>query len=350
MKRPFINELPGLVKMFGLQVKRGVLIKYCRDNNIVVPALLREHKGTQKGTFNLEPLMRAGDSIYDLPPRPERESGVYVSPTYTAPDPEPERTDAEILDNIDQRFASLDLMTYGVVNGDFRSMIVSGNPGIGKTYTLEYILESARDASKIKFESVRGFVRATGLFRALYEHREKGSVIMFDDSDSVFGDETGLNLLKGALDTTKKRSISWLSERTFVDEVGIDIPRTFDFNGSVVFVTNIDFQREVRRQSRLSPHLDALMSRSYYLDLNLTGIRELVLRIKSVVEKTEILTSMTISKRDQRTIVKYIEDHADQFRECSLRAVIKLGQIWRAAADPEEFTRMANATMLVRTS
>ena len=186
---------------------------------------------------------------------------------------------------------------------------------------------------QIKFESVRGFVRATGLFKLLWEHREKGSVLMFDDADSVFADETALNLLKGALDTTKKRTISWRSEKAFEDATGGEIPQSFDFDGSVIFVTNLNFQRAVASNNRLAPHMEALMSRSFYLDLNLTTTRELIVRIQSVVKHSSILSTMGLSKTAQKTIMAYIVENTTRLRELSLRSVIKLGTIMRVAKD-----------------
>ncbi len=174
---------------------------------------------------------------------------------------------------------------------------------------------------------------------------------MLDDADSVFQDEVSLNLLKGALDTTKKRRISWRSEKVFEAEGGEDIPREFQFDGAVIFVSNINFQRAVQAGNKLSPHLEALMSRSYYLDLNMTGTRELIVRIKSVVRNTEILVGepMNIKRKDADRIVSYIEDNQTKMRELSLRSIIKLGTIWRAAAgEDKKFKIMADATCLVR--
>lgn len=337
-KRDFFVELPAIIAANNGQttISRTDLKAYCNTNNVSIPALIKEHRAG-RGMFNLQPLLDAGKQLYNMP---EEEAEPII-----------ELSDEELLDSINSRFASLDLMTYGVVNGDFRSMIVSGNPGIGKTYTLEYILESAQDAGKIEFTSVRGFVRATGLFKLLYDHKEKGKVVMFDDADSVFADENGLNLLKAALDTTKKRTISWRTEKFFESEDGEAIPKYFDFNGSVIFVSNLDFERNVKSGNRLAPHMEALMSRSYYLNLNLTGTRELLLRIQSVVDNSDILASMDLSKKQQKEITSYIATNVSKLRELSLRTIIKLGTIMKASAgDAVNFKRMADATSLKRSA
>jgi hypothetical protein len=336
--------IDDLIAKFGPTISRKDLKAYQAEHNVSLPAEIRLHRNG-RGFFNLETLRPALFSTGAQ--MPHGTGAAFVPPPI---EPEPEMTDEEIETEINSRFASLDLMTYGIVKQDFRALIVSGNPGTGKTFTLEHILYSAADAHKILFQTVRGFVRATGLYRLLYEFREKECVVMFDDADSIFQDEVALNLLKAALDTTKKREISWRSEKVFESEDGEVIPQSFQFNGAAIFVSNIDFQRAVAQGNKISPHLEALMSRSYYLDLNMRSVRELIVRIKSVVKHSDILSGVGVKKaKDQEEIVQYIEDNQNRLREVSLRTVLKLGNIWRAAnGDKDKFSKMAGATCLVR--
>lgn len=339
--------IDDLVNKFGNLISRKDLKAYSIEHNVSLPAEIRKHR-SGRGFFNLETLRPA---VMKFHPSSIAASaaGEPLPPGMLPAEPENELTDAEVEDEINSRFASLDLMTYGVVKQDFRAMIVSGNPGTGKTYTLEYILQSAADASKILYTLVRGYVKATGVYRLLYEHRQKECVVMFDDADSIFKDEVALNLLKSALDTTRKREISWRSEKVFESEDGEQIPQSFQFDGAVIFVSNIDFQRAVSQGSNIGAHLEALMSRSYYLDLNMRSIRELIVRIKSVVAHSDILTSIGVKKKDHGEIVKYIEENQNRLREVSLRTIIKVGNIWRAAeGDFDKFKKMADATCLMR--
>jgi hypothetical protein len=326
-------------------ISRKDLKAYSIEHNVSLPAEIRKHRAG-RGFFNLETLRPA---VMNFNPSGTTASANGEPHQMAPPEPEVEMTDAEVEDDINSRFASLDLMTYGVVKQDFRAIIVSGNPGTGKTHTLEYILQSAADASKILFSLIRGYVKATGVYRILYEHRHKECVVMFDDADSIFKDEVALNLLKSALDTTRKREISWRSEKVFESEDGEAIPQTFQFDGAVIFVSNIDFQRAVAQGSNIGAHLEALMSRSYYLDLNMRSIRELIVRIKSVVAHSDILTSIGVKKKEQGEIIKYIEENQTRLREVSLRTAIKVGNIWRAAeGDTAKFKKMADATCLMR--
>ena len=89
---------------------------------------------------------------------------------------------------------------------------------------------------------------AIGLYKKLYEHSHKGHVVCFDDCDAILYDDLALNLLKAALDTGKKRTLCWNTEsRTLMAE---GMPNSFEFNGGVVFITNIKFDNVKARNYR----------------------------------------------------------------------------------------------------
>lgn len=331
-KQIFFNDvLPGLLQT-GTTVTRQTLKSACLQAGISAPSIALRNK-IGRGLIDLTPLLNM----------------TTISPAHVghaAPPIVDERTDDEIEASIQSRFDALDRMAFGVASGKFRSMICSGNPGIGKTYSLEYILEGQAHEGNIQYTGVRGYVKPTGIYKLLWENRHKNCVIMFDDADSVFNDEIGLNLLKGALDSTKRRTISWRSEKVFEAEDGESIPNSFDFEGAVVFVTNLNFDREVQRASKLTPHLEALISRSFYLDLNLDFPRELMVRIKQVVRESSMLNHLKATERTM--IVEYMEKNMRNLRELSLRMAIKLGQILGASKNQKDFESMAKTTCLRR--
>lgn len=255
-----------------------------------------------------------------------------------------QETDDEILERQRDGFASMDRMVEAIVDGEVTSMIVSGNPGIGKTYNIELMLENAFLEEKINYTPVKGFVRPTGIFRLLWENRGKNNVILFDDADSVFSDETGLNLLKAALDSTKRRMISWKTEKKWEDGAGDEIPSTFMFEGSVIFVTNQDFDSLIQQGNKNSPHYQALISRSFYLDLNLRNTREYLIRIKDVVSNTDMLHTIGLDEIQQGALMDFIDTNHKKLRELSLRMVLKLGKILKFAKSQEDFVKIAKSS------
>jgi hypothetical protein len=199
------------------------------------------------------------------------------------------QTDEERIAEIGLRFEMLDEMTKAVLNGDIRAMIVSGPPGVGKSYTVENQIDRANlfqniANAKPKHTVVKGSASAIGLYKVLYEYSDANSVIVFDDCDSILFDDVSLNLLKGALDSGKSRKISWLSESRVLKQE--DIPNSFQFKGSVIFITNLKFDQV--KSTRLKDHLEALQSRCHYLDLTLDTMRDKVLRIRQIAKTGQL--------------------------------------------------------------
>lgn len=249
-------------------------------------------------------------------------------------------TDTEIAARLDERFDILQTMASAAISGNIRSVIVSGAPGVGKSYGIQKLL-TEHDPNGETFTIVRGFTRPTGLFKLLYQHRHKGNVIVFDDADSAFGDDIGLNLLKAVCDTTDQRVVSWLAETNLIDEESAErIPRTFVFNGSVVFLTNLDFETLIARGHKLAPHLEALMSRSHYLDLSLKTRRDYLIRLRSVI-KAGLLSSL--NETQHKEVVDFLEENYAKMRELSLRAAIKLASLCKSSP---KWKTIAKVTML----
>jgi len=240
--------------------------------------------------------------------------------------PETKETDAQIEKKLTERFEVLEFLTEAALNGDANAAIISGPPGLGKSYTIEQALKSW-DPNKINSIMVKGYVRATGLYKLLHQYRSKGQVIVFDDADTVFFDDTSLNLLKAVCDTCETRTVSWLSEATLIDETtGQVIPTRFDFDGTVLFLTNIDFDYYISKGHKLQPHLEAMISRAHYIDLAMKTRRDYMVRIRQVV-KQGLLANMGLTKVEQAEVMQFVEDNQKNLRELSLRIAIKIGNL-----------------------
>ena len=179
-----------------------------------------------------------------------------------------ERSDADILSDLTERFRILGVLTKGATQRNVRAVTVTGAPGVGKTHTVEQILEDAKKRYGTKYEVVRGAISAINLYKVAYSMREAGNVIVLDDADSIFTDEDALNILKVLCDSSEVRRVSWMKESNALKED--DVPQTFEYNGAMIFISNLDFQKFVDEgKTKYSQHFEALMSRSLYLDLRL---------------------------------------------------------------------------------
>jgi hypothetical protein len=252
-------------------------------------------------------------------------------------------TDDEIMERLRTRFAILDDMTRAVKKGDVRAMIVTGPPGVGKSFGVEKVLSKhdvfadvAQNEKLKKYEVVKGAMSAIGLYSKLYEYSDKKSILVFDDCDSVLLDDLSLNILKAALDSSKKRMIHWNTDSRLLRSEGV--PNSFEFKGGAIFITNIKFDNV--RSKKLRDHLEALESRCHYLDLTIDTEREKLLRIRQVVSECGMLDDYEFSDLEKEVLIDFVDDNKKKLRELSLRTVLKIADLkrsmpsnWRAVAE-----------------
>ena len=249
-------------------------------------------------------------------------------------------SDEDAMVRIRERFEILHEMTKAATNGDIRAMIVSGPPGVGKSYGVETEVEKAClfdqiAGKRLRAEVVKGSATALGLYCTLYKYSDPNCVLVFDDCDSILLDDVALNLLKGALDSGKKRKISWLSDSSMLRREGV--PDQFNFNGSIIFITNLKFDK--MKSQKLRDHLDALQSRCHYLDLTLDTMRDKFLRIKQIAGDGELFQDYDFGDIGREEILDFMYENQNKLREMSLRMALKIADLrksfplrWKAMA------------------
>jgi len=267
------------------------------------------------------------------------------------PEPQmPAETDAERSTRIRKRYSTLDRMAHQVALGNLPSLIVSGPPGLGKSFTVEKVLKEVRgeatseivDEEDFKpFDIISGTISAVGLYIALWNQRDNG-VVVLDDCDAVFNDETSLNLLKAVLDSSPDRWVSYRKRAQWMDEM--NIPTSFPFNGSVVFCTNIDFESAIAKGSGLAPHFAALIDRSLYLSLTMRTHEDFMTRIYHVAIEDGMLQRSGLSEEEAIEVMAFIEENASRFYSLSLRLVHQIAICFKAS--PETWKDDIEATKM----
>jgi hypothetical protein len=255
-------------------------------------------------------------------------------------------TDEAIVERLRARFEVLKDMTKAVKEGTVRAMIVTGPPGVGKSFGVDEVLSKddlfdTLGQRKPKYEIVKGAMSAIGLYSKLYEYSEKGNVIVFDDCDSVLLDDLSLNILKAALDSSKKRTISWNTDSRMLRSEGV--PDRFEFKAGAIFITNIKFENV--RSKKLQDHLAALESRCHYIDLQMDTDREKCLRIKQIVDDG-MLDSYEFEPIQKDEVVDFIMENRSKMRELSLRTVLKVADLRKSFAT--NWKAMAEVTVMKR--
>jgi hypothetical protein len=256
-------------------------------------------------------------------------------------------TDDEIMTRLAERFEILEDMTRAVKKGDVRAMIVTGPPGVGKSFGVEKVLakhdvfaDIADDQKLKKYEVVKGAMSAIGLYSKLYEFSDKKSILVFDDCDSVLLDDLSLNILKAALDSSKKRMIHWNTDSRLLRSEGV--PNSFEFKGGAIFITNIKFDHV--KSKKLKDHLEALESRCHYLDLTIDTEREKLLRIRQVVRDCGMLDDYDLEDDAKAEVVDFINVNSKRMRELSLRMVLKIADL--RASMPRNWQRVAELSCM----
>ena len=224
--------------------------------------------------------------------------------------------------DINTRFGFVEKLVNMVATGVQPSAVITGEGGLGKTHTVTKTLEANgyKDISDLAdfevgsvinarkcFTMVKGYSTAKGLYRTLFENNK--SIIVFDDCDAVLKDPVALNLLKGALDSYGKRIISWNADMR--DD---DLPRSFNFEGRVIFISNMD-------QERID---QAIRSRSMMIDLSMT-LDQKIDRMEFIAKSDEFLPEYDASiKTDALALIRSIKTECKEINLRTLIAVCKI--------------------------
>jgi len=253
----------------------------------------------------------------------------------------PKATDSEF--TINERFDFVtDLVTL-VSSSAVPSAIITGEGGLGKSYTVMKALKDAGltdvtslmevesendvplERDETMFSVVKGYSTPKGLYNTLYNHRN--STVVFDDCDSILKDPVALNLLKSALDSYSERYISWSAESKKDDE----IPSSFRFDGRVIFISNLSLNT-----------LDgALRSRSLCVDLSMT-LNQKIERMEVLIASEEFLPN--ISLQHKKDAIELIRKMIKKAGEISLRTLIKVCKI--RASESKNWEKLASYLLM----
>lgn len=250
---------------------------------------------------------------------------------------------AKMESEIAKRFRVMNTIMNGVIAGDIPSVIISGAPGCGKSYMTEEKLEAAQNEGVVsKVRHIKGKMSAVVLYSELYACSSKGEVLVMDDCDSVFEDQDSMNILKAALDSGAKRTVYWNTASSYLEEMGV--PQNFEFKGAAIFLTNKDFNREIDKAGKMSPHFKALVSRCGYLDTKVHTPEQIMIRVKQVIRETDMLANLGLPEEKAGEAVDWIDANVGRMREVSLRTINKLAGYMKS--NPDDWQDLAEVMML----
>jgi hypothetical protein len=237
---------------------------------------------------------------------------------------------------LNERYNGVESYIRGMTNGDVRSLIVNGPPGVGKTYSVKEYLEKYNSGN---YHLMNSHCTLLSLYAKLYDFRDIGKVIVLDDVDSIFSKVEGLNILKAAMDTTHQREIHWESPSHMLTTMGV--PKNFQYNGGVVLISNLGFGGG---NGKLVTHLTALKDRSFCSYIADSSEDSLFKQVCFMVLERNLFGNLGVPEEHQLMLLEYIDENKKRLNTVSLRTVVKLSQIFRM--NPQNWKVMANQGLM----
>ena len=205
---------------------------------------------------------------------------------------------------INKRFGFLGDLAKMVIMGVSPSLLVLGEGGLGKSYSIKNALVDC-GMEEHEYVFFKGYSTARGLYNSLYDNN--GKVIVFDDCDSVLEDKVAINILKSALDSYDEREITWMSKMNKSEEY----PNKFKFNGRIIFISN-------KKKSSLD---QAVLSRSLVVDLSMSA-DDKIERMRHIL--AAILPEYSIGVKQQA--LDFLEEVKNK-AELNIRTLIMVSKI-----------------------
>jgi len=165
---------------------------------------------------------------------------------------------------------------------------------------------------------------AAAVYQTMYEHN--GKILLFDDCDSVLQDENAINLFKGALDTSGDGSINWGSAKKLKDSNGEEMPGKFAFNGSAMFVSNLDIGKD-KNGKQSNPQLQPIVSRGYGINLTMDKKKTMDRITHIATSKDGKLTNLKFpgtpdyTHEDMKAVLEYMGKNKDKASDLNVRTV-----------------------------
>lgn len=221
--------------------------------------------------------------------------------------------------SVSDRFEYLKELVGMVAKKIQPSMLLTGTSGVGKSWLVMQTLEQYGLKQNEDYFICKGHSSPLGLYQTLHDKRD--SLILYDDCDSALRDDLCVNLLKAALDSYDKRIISWQSSRAD----SLDLERSFEFEGQVIFISNMQPQRID----------EALKTRAFCYDLHLDP-DEMHEYMKELLPN--IMNKVPFEQRQE--VLNYLHNFRNTWKNYNLRSLIQAIRIRAGVSANKDWKKM----------
>lgn len=208
---------------------------------------------------------------------------------------------------VKERFEEVEDTVQEVLDGQRNGFLLLGDPGIGKTWTVQQVLNDNgyseyEGEDKIVWEEdeetgeqvplmpqmdenqyylLKGSVTPAALYSYMYMFNN--GIILVDDTDSALKKDP--NLIKAAIDTYPRRKISKGTKTAIINKGNDPFPPSFLYTGRIIFISNM-YVNQID---------SAIFSRGGVFELNLSS-NEIVERAKGLIPK--FVSKVGITKKE----------------------------------------------------
>lgn len=251
-----------------------------------------------------------------------------------------------IVSDVIGQFRSIELLTQSFADSsesfETRGLLISGDAGMGKTHAVARGLSSANPKKVVPIQA--SSVSAARFYAELYECREPGSVLVIDDVDIIHKSQAELSqfldLIKGATEMTSgPRQLQWLrtTKNTFL--ASHNIPDSFDFQGSLIWITNDTFDEIAKRAKG---HWHAIKSRFLTKQFHLEHYEKVQYTLYLITEQGMLGENCNVngggfSEDIINTTTKYIQKNWKKFEDMTPRNALQIASIMNRFEDWETF-------------
>ena len=174
--------------------------------------------------------------------------------------------------SVEEKFTMLRALVTQTANNSINSLIVTGSPGSGKSHETMATIKSLGLSDGRDYKVYKGGTDTEGLMRILYNSQLNNiPLLVFDDFDSALVNKSNSNIWKAIL-SVGSREVTYISKSK--SELLKGIPAKFEFNSSVIFITNLPVMK-----------LDsAIRSRSAVISIDISN-EDMVTRLRDSLSK-----------------------------------------------------------------
>jgi hypothetical protein len=214
-----------------------------------------------------------------------------------------------------------------------RHGIIVGSPGVGKSYSLSSMLKTAglkegqvQDRGRYDYTIVKGSISERTFHETLFWHSRNGKFLILDDCTSAERDPEVMGMLNAAMDSTNP-VVTRASVRTYYSN-GIEIPNSFQFNGSIIILSNM-FSREranTIRGSHRHNRIESITDRTIPFTLGNDDVYSVFAQMVLIGVEQGYLFDQGLSEDEVRDTMLWMMSNLKNFKQVSMRMFVWLAK------------------------